>query len=46
MSGDINIISEVVGRSLGYKELKCEQLIIINSFVLGNDVFATVYTVS
>ena len=46
MSGDIDIVSEVVARSLGYRELKRQQRIVINSFVSGNDVFAPAYTVN
>ena len=31
MSGDIIIVSEAVACSLGYRELKCEQRIVINT---------------
>ena len=33
-----------MARSLGYRELKREQRIVINSFVSGNDVFAVLPT--
>ena len=37
-------MSEAVDFSLGYTQLKCEQQMVINSFVSGNDVFAVLPT--